>query len=196
MSSGLIPVRYFSGPPDQMIDQITYRLKQFYFGMFSVYDKTDEAFARSYLHGEEWALFDQLPGFEKKHAVVVAGKMLELAICHPELDQQKLVKLGLLHDIGKVAERNSIFSKSFLVILRYFLPGLYDRLADRGKTDKLWRRFYIHKHHGAVGAEMLARIGVSGELLSIIAKHDPRVGPILENDPIELKILQQADSTY
>jgi len=179
-----------------MLDKIVYRLKQFYFGMFSVYNKTDEAFAHSYLHGEELALFNQLPGFEKKHAVVVAGKMLELAICNPELDEQKLVRLGLLHDIGKIAEKNSVLSKSFLVILRYLVPGLYDRLADRGKTNKLWRRFYIHKHHGAVGAEMLARIGVSGELLSIIKKHDPRVEPILESDPIELKILQQADSTY
>ena len=173
-----------------------YRLKQFYFGMSAVYNKNDQAFVRNYLHGEELALFNQLPGFEQKHAVVVACKMLDLAVQNTELDQQKLVKLGLLHDIGKVAERNSVLSKSFLVILRYFLPGLYDWLAERGRTDRRWRRFYIHKHHGAIGAEMLARIGVSGEFLSIIAKHDPRVGPILENDPTELKILQQADSTY
>jgi putative nucleotidyltransferase with HDIG domain len=179
-----------------MLESLNYRFKQFYFGMFSVYNKSDKAFAQSYLQSEELALFNQLPGFEKKHAVVVAKKMLDLAIYNPELDQQKLVKLGLLHDIGKVAERNSILSKSFLVILRYFFPGLYGWLAERGKTNKLFRRFYIHKHHGVVGAEMLARIGVSGEFLSIIAKHDPRVGPILENDPIELKILQQADSTY
>jgi len=164
--------------------------------MFAVFDRNDAAFARNYLSDEEWGLFSQLPGFEKKHAVVVARKMLELAVHNQELDQQKLVKLGLLHDIGKVAERNSVLSKSFLVILRYFWPGLYDWLAERGRTDRRWRRFYIHKHHGAIGAEMLAKIGVSGEFLSIIAKHDPRVGPILENDPIELKILQQADSTY
>ena len=179
-----------------MFSSLKYRLKQFYFGMFSHYEKSDEAFARQYLHGEEWALFGQLPGFEKKHAVVVARKMLDLAVYNPELDQQKLVKLGLLHDVGKVAERNSILSKSGLVVLRYFLPGLYDWLAERGRTQKLLRRFYIHKHHGAVGAELLARIGLSGEFLSIIKKHDPRVEPVFEDDPIELKILQQADSTY
>lgn len=179
-----------------MLESLNYRLKQFYFGMFSVYDSADDAFARGYLQSEELALFNQLPGFEKKHAVVVARKMLDLAIYNPELDQQKLVKLGLLHDIGKVAERNSVLSKSLLVILRYLFPGLYDRLAERGKTNKLFRRFYIHKHHGAVGAEMLSKIGVSGEFLSIIKKHDPRVEPVLQDDPIELRILQQADSTY
>jgi len=93
-------------------------------------------------------------------------------------------------------ERNSVLSKSCLVILRYFLPGVYEWLAAQGKTNKFFRRFYIHKHHGAVGAEMLAKIGVSGEFLSIIKKHDPRVEPVLEDDPIELRILQQADSTY
>lgn len=179
-----------------MLENIQYRLKQFYFGMFSRYEKADEAFAHRYLQGEEWALFNQLPGFEKKHAVVVARKMLDLAVYNPELDQSKLVKLGLLHDVGKVAEHNSVLSKSFLVVLRYFLPGFYDWLAERGRTRQTWRRFFIHKHHGAVGAEMLARIGVSGEFLSIIKKHDPRVEPVFEDDPIELKILQQADSTY
>jgi len=179
-----------------MLDKLIYRLKQFYFGMFSRYGPADETFARHYLTGEEWALFSQLPGFEKKHAVVVARKMLDLAVYNPELDQQKLVKLGLLHDVGKVAERNSVLSKAWLVILRYFFPGLYDWLAEQGKTRQLLRRFYIHKHHGAVGAEMLARIGVSGEFLSIIKKHDPRVEPAMIDDPIELKILQQADSTY
>lgn len=179
-----------------MLGSIIYRLKQFYFGMFSVYTKSDEAFVRSYLNSQELTLFNQLPGFEKRHAVVVARKMLELALYNPELDSRKLVKLGLLHDVGKVAERNSVFTKSALVIIRFFFPGLYDQLADKGKTDPRFKRFYLHKHHGAVGAEMLEKIGESGEFLSIIKKHDPRVEPFGPEDPVELKILQQADSTY
>ena len=177
-----------------MLDRIVHRIKQFYSGMFSIYTKADEAFARSYLNIDEFALFNQLPGFEKKHAVTVARQMLELALYNPELDQRKLVKLGLLHDIGKVAERNSILTKSILVIIRYFFPGLYDWLAEQGKSDLHFRKFYIHKHHGAVGAELLAKIGESSEFLSIIKKHDPRVEPFGPEDPIELKILQQADS--
>lgn len=179
-----------------MFDRIIYRFKQFYFGMFSIYTKADEIFVRGYLRGEELSLFNQLPGFEKKHAVVVARKMLELALYNPELDQRKLVKLGLLHDIGKIAERNSVLTKSALVVIRFFFPGFYDWLADKGKGDPRFKRFYIHKHHGAVGAELLEKIGVSSEFLSIIKKHDPLVEPFGPEDPIELKILQQADSTY
>lgn len=179
-----------------MLNKIIYRFQQFYSGMFSVYTKADEAFARSYLSSHELALFNQLPSFEKKHAAVVAHKMLDLALYNPELDQRKLVKLGLLHDIGKVAERNSIFTKSMLVVIRFLFPVFYDWLADKGKDNSRFRRYYIHKHHGAVGAELLQKIGVSSEFLSIIKKHDPLVEPFGPEDPIELKILQQADSTY
>jgi putative nucleotidyltransferase with HDIG domain len=179
-----------------MFSSLTYRIKQFYFGMSAVYYKEDAAFVRSYLNSEEVGLFNQLPTFEKKHSVIVAKKMLELALYNPELDPRKLAKLGLLHDIGKIAERNSLVSKSLLVIIRFFFPWLYDRLAELGVRNRLFRKFFIHKHHGLVGADMLAKIGVSGEFLMMIKKHDPRVEPFAAEDPIELKILQQADSTY
>ncbi|MDD4178432.1 MAG: HD domain-containing protein [Candidatus Margulisbacteria bacterium] len=179
-----------------MLYRLIYRLKQFYFGMLASYNKADAAFANSYLNSEELALFNQLPGFEKKHAVVVAKKMLDLALYNPELDQRKLVRLGLLHDIGKVMERSTVLSKSILVIIRYFFPAFYEWLAAKGKSDPRFKKFYIHRHHGEVGADLLAKIGVSGEYFLMIKKHDPRIEPFGPDDPIELKILQDADSTY
>lgn len=179
-----------------MLNRFITRVKQFWISMFSVYTKADEAFARSYLNIQEMALFNQLPGFEKKHSVVVARKMLTAVHGQPILDERKMVRLGLLHDIGKVMERNSILTKSVLVIIRFCCPWLYDRLADNGKDQPFFRRFYIHKHHGQVGADLLARIGEESEILSIIAKHDPRVYPLGEDTPLEQKILNEADSTY
>lgn len=173
-----------------------YRLKQFWFGMFSAYTPADEAFARSFLSSQEIALFNQLPSFEKKHAAVVAKKMLDLALYNPELDQRKLVRLGLLHDIGKVSERNSVLTKSCLVIFRFLFPAVYDWVAEKGKNKARFRKFYIHKHHGAVGAALLEKMGESSEIISMIKKHDPRVEPFAPEDPVELKLLQQADSTY
>ena len=179
-----------------MLDRLVYRFKQFSSAMFSSYTQADEAFARNYLNSQEMGLFNQLPGFEKRHSVEVARRMMEMALYNPELDRDKLIRLGLLHDIGKVAERNSILTKSILVIIRYLIPGLYNWLAERGKEKRWLSRFYVHKHHGAIGAELLAKIGVSGEFLSIMKKHDPRIEPFGPEDPVELKILQDADSTY
>lgn len=180
-------------PKSHPHNTIIYRLKQFYFGMTAKYDQEDKSFAENHLNNAELNLFNQLPGFEKKHAVVVARKMMVNGV---GLDERKLVKLGLLHDIGKLAEKNSVLSKSIMVIIRYFFPYIYDWLADQGKTGEFLKRFYVHKHHGQIGAEMLAKIGVSGEYLSIIAKHDPRIEPFGPDEPIELNILQDADSTY
>lgn len=178
-----------------MLDRLIYRFRQLFSGLTAVYGKPDEAFTRSYLNAEEQALFNQLPWFEKKHSVIVARKMLELALYNPELDPRKLVKLGLLHDIGKVAEHNSLLTKGILTIIRFFIPDLYDWLADRGEHKSFLRRFYVHKHHGAIGAKLLAKIGETSEILSIINKHDSRIEPFGPDDPIELKILQQADTT-
>ena len=83
-----------------------------------------------------------------------------------------------------------------LVIMRFFSPGLYDRLADGGENHPIFKRFYIHKHHGEVGARLLEKIGETSEILSIIAKHDPRHNPFGPETPIEQKILNEADSTY
>lgn len=179
-----------------MLFRLIIRVRQFYISMFSQYTKADQAFARSYLTIQEMSLFNQLPGFEKKHCVVVGQKMLDASHHYPDFDQRKLVRLGLLHDIGKVMEHNSILTKSFLVIVRFFTPWLYDRIADHGKDHRIGRRFYVHKHHGAVGANLLERLGVGPEILSIIAKHDPRVCPFDEETPLEQKILNEADSTY
>ncbi|MFC1571635.1 HD domain-containing protein [Candidatus Margulisiibacteriota bacterium] len=179
-----------------MLSRVWTRIKQFYISMFSQYTKADEAFARSYLNIQEMALFNQLPGFEKRHSVTVARKMMNEVHGKQEFDERKMVRLGLLHDIGKVGERNSILTKSILVIIRFFCPWLYDKLADEGRDHPVFRRFYIHKHHGAVGAKLLERIGVSSEILSIIAKHDPRIEPFGPETPVEQEILNEADSTY
>jgi putative nucleotidyltransferase with HDIG domain len=172
------------------------RLKQFWFGMMAKYHSEDEIYTKKHLSLPEKELFDKLPEFEKKHAVVVAQKMVLASYQHPELDKNKLIKLGLLHDIGKITERNSIFAKSIFVVFRFFSPGLYDRFAKLGETNSFFKRYYVHKNHGVIGAKILETIGEEPQFLSIIKKHDPRVEPFGPEDPLELKILQDADSTY
>jgi putative nucleotidyltransferase with HDIG domain len=176
-----------------MLKKITVRFRQFWISMFSKYTRADAAFARRYLNISEMAFFNQLPNFEKRHSVVVAKKMLKAVRHDHRFNRRKLAKLGLLHDVGKVVEHNSIVTKSILVLIRYFIPALYNRLADLGEDNQRFRRYYIHKHHGAVGAKLLAKLDVSDDIISMIKKHDLEPS---SSDPVDLKILQEADSTY
>ena len=81
-----------------MLGRIIYRFKQFWVGMFCRYSSADAAFAHSYLNIQEMALFTQLPGFEKKHAVVVAKKMLEAARLAPSGSNRQPWRFQIVKD--------------------------------------------------------------------------------------------------
>jgi putative nucleotidyltransferase with HDIG domain len=178
-----------------MLARLLYRFKQFWFAVASGMTIDDRNFARQYLNLKEAALFFSLPGFEQKHAVVVAGKMREGGKGVRGVEERKLIRLGLLHDVGKAAERLSIIDKSVLVIAHRFLPKLYDGLAKRGEADKsasFYRKFYVHKHHGTIGAELLSKIGESTDIIAEVKSHDR---PFSSHD-IYMRLLDFADSTY
>jgi putative nucleotidyltransferase with HDIG domain len=177
-----------------LLGRFFYRVRQFFAGMFAVYTRSDLAFAQSYLNIQEMALFNQLPGFEKKHAVWVAKRMLNAVHGEPHFDERRIAKIGLLHDIGKVVERNSTLTKSWLVIIRFLFPAYYDHLAERGREDPRFRCYYIHKHHGAVGADLLAKIGAPESITVILKNHDPRAAEERGDFPPELQILRDADT--
>lgn len=178
-----------------MWDRAIYRLKQFWFALSATMKEEDKLFVYQNLNVREAAVFFTLPDYEQKHSVVVAHKMAELAHGIQNIDQRKIARLGLLHDIGKVGARLSIFDKSLLVIMRRILPPIYDSLARWGSGSRAFfylKKFYVHKHHGEEGARLLAKIGEAQDLVDEIRRHD---GPISEHD-VYLKILDLADSTF
>lgn len=158
-----------------MIDRIFYRFSQLMFALSARIKEEDVRFARRYLNIGEAALFFSLPFFEQKHSVVVAQKMMAFAKGSHKLDREKLIRLGLLHDIGKAAVRLTIFDKALLVILHRGLPPLYNFLAKLGapeKSQNIFRQFYVHKHHGLIGSKMLERIGENRDIINEVALHD------------------------
>lgn len=178
-----------------MLARLLYRFRQFWFAMSAKMTEEDRAYARRYLDIKESAFFFGLPEYEQKHAVVVAQKMQKIAQSRRDLNERLLIRLGLLHDIGKAATRLSIFDKSLLVILQHFFRPLYDHLASKGVSDRsffLYRKFYVHKNHGRIGSEMLKRIGADIELSARILEHDEH--PIEFKDEY-MRSLNRSDST-
>ena len=178
-----------------MRDRILYRAKQFWFALVAKMTEEDRLYVHQNLNLKEAAMFFTLPEYEQKHAVVVAQKMVKLAQGFRHLDQKKVIRLGLLHDVGKVGAKLSIFDKGLLVILHRVLPPVYDTLALWGRGDKpffYFKKFYVHKHHGVVGAEMLKKVSENEDIIDEIRRHDE---PVSEHD-VYLKILDLADSTF
>jgi len=178
-----------------MWDRILYRLKQFWFAVTSTMSEEDRNLVRQYLNIKEAALFFSLPEFEQKHGVVVAKKMRDEGKGIRGIDERKLIRVGLLHDIGKAAVRLSILDKSILVVLHKFASPVYDHLAKLGEGEKslgFFRKFYVHKHHGPIGAELLSKIGESRDIVEEVKSHDR---PCSSHD-IYMRLLDLADSTY
>ena len=175
-----------------MFSRIFYRIKQFFRALSPRITEEDKAFVRQYLNIEEAALFDNLTRYQKKHSLAVAKKMLEVVRGSEEVDEKGAVKFSLLHDIGKSAVRFSLFDLVILVIFRKLFRGLYNKLAKKGEgsSSLILRKFYVHKFHGIIGAELLRRAGVSEKIADLVENHDKILEP---NDPLELMLLRQLD---
>ena len=155
----------------------------------------DNIFVRQYLDIKEASLFFSLPEYEQKHCVTVARRMFAESRDKKNLDGRKIIRLGLLHDIGKAAIRLSLLNKGFMVIIKRIANPFYNLFAKMGESEKsnpFFRKFYVHKHHGHIGSEMLKRIGESADIVNEVAMHDE---PVTSHDAY-MQILDQADSSY
>lgn len=178
-----------------MFNRILYRTRQFFHIVSSHYTKDDQAFARKYLTLEEMALFSKLPVFEQKHSVKTAKSMLCM-VHGKDMDERKVAKIGLLHDIGKGLIHLSIFDKIFMVVIRAFKENWYDYLAKKGEPEnspKIFRRFFVHKNHDALGEKLLSNLPVDKEVAHIIGRHTAKPQ---KDDTFLLELLKKADTEY
>jgi len=151
-----------------------YRFRQAWFLLFAQMKSEDQSWVNRYLNINEAALFNQLPAFEQKHSVRTSREMVRLGREHRELDERLLAKTGLLHDVGKVACHLSLLTKGILVILHAFIPPLYNWFAYLGRkqsSPNFFRKFYVHKKHGRIGARMLSRAGVETQIVKVVSNH-------------------------
>lgn len=162
-----------------------YRVKQFILALISKLSEDDIRFINLYLDSEEKELFNRLSESEQKHSVNVARDMKE--IFHNNKMLNDIVKVSLLHDIGKIAERLNIIDKSILVILDKITRGSLKKYCKNSKVN-------IYYNHGEVGSNLLRGIKYDKELLNIIKYHHYIGKHVLYNDI--LNKLQEVDNKY
>lgn len=157
-----------------------YRVKQFFWSLDTRMDREDIEYAKRNLSGPQHELFIRLSRQEQKHSIKVAREVE--AECEREgIDAKAMVRVALLHDVGKLKARLNSIDKSLLVLADKFSGGRIRGLK--------WKKVDVYFNHGAMGRELLKGMGLSERDLYLIEKHHNRE---IEGDR-ELDILRRCD---
>ena len=169
---------------------VRYRLAQFWWAISArslkipVYSEI-----KAHLSARELELFSQFSISDQRHGYAVYQSLIEAGY-----DQPDLLTAGILHDIGKVHIRLTVWEKSLVVICeRLFANRIHDWGAGRPQG---WKRpFVVRTHHAEWGAQMCEVAGSSDLVINLIRRHQD---PLPENpegyEDELLRRLQWADN--
>lgn len=167
----------------------SYRVKQFFWSLFSRVTEEDRKYVQNHLTDGEFRLFSKLPKAEQKHCIRVAeyveGEYESLRknnndICDPEVC--RMIRVALLHDIGKLKRPLNVVDKSVLVMLNSISGGDLIKLQRFEKVKVYYR-------HGEIGADMLSQYGVDERFLFLVRNHHSDI-----RGDRELELLRYCDS--
>ncbi len=158
-----------------------YRVKQFYWSMVSKLNDEDIDFIKSYLETYELQLFHQLPTYDQKHCINVARDVK--STCNQrKLQSKNLIKVALLHDIGKIYNSMNPIDKSIMVIMHNITNG-------KIKAYNKIKNVNIYYNHGDIGYNLLRKYGYDDRFLFLVKNHHNN--NIIED--IELELLKECD---
>lgn len=154
-----------------------YRVKQFFKAMTASVSSDEYTWVKGYLSDAELELFLRLKIYEQRHCIDVARILEELANKDSEM-----IRLGLLHDVGKSVYPLNPFEKSIMVVCDKISKGSIKKLHGL----KMVKCYY---NHPLLGYTLLKQTGGYEEgFLEIIKLHH-----FQGNDP-RLVLLQEADN--
>lgn len=158
-----------------------YRVKQFIQGLLARITNKDKAFINRYLSEQEQEIFFSLRKSEQYHSLKVAYACYK---CMPE--NKSLVRVALLHDIGKIGSNLNLINKSLVVMSIKFK-------IDYQKLPKFLQKAIDYKeNHPQIGYQLLKAYPIADCELSLIKNHHN----FFKNQTEEMKILQYYDNRY
>lgn len=169
------------------------RVKQVFAAWTAKVETQDRDFLMQWLNKPEQKLFWAMNLPDQRHALNVSYTALRLAEeRHLAVNEEKLIKCCLLHDVGKVRGDVSTLDKVFAVIVFRCAPDWALRQCKAGKgglLQNLRHALYIYAHHGARGYDKLLSIGET-ELAKLVRSHHEAARA---EDAPELLLLREAD---
>lgn len=161
---------------------VMYRVKQFYLAVTSKIEEEDKKFIDLYLDKNELELFNKLPIYEQTHSLRTAKSVKEECLKF-NLDDNKLIKAALLHDIGKIQNNLNIMDKSIIVLLDKITKGKAKKLSSIKKIDTYY-------NHGEKGYNTLKNYISDKKILKLVKEHHN--ASIVDDK--ELQILRECDN--
>lgn len=159
-----------------------YRIKQFFLGLTYKITPEDKCFLQRYLNKEELKLFYKLSKDEQGHCIRTAYDIKKILMKN-KICNDELIKIGLLHDIGKIHCKLNLIEKSILVLLDKLTKSKLRKFINLKKIN-------IYYNHGEIGCNLLKNYKYSERFLYLVKKHH-------DNDiigDIELDILKKCDN--
>jgi len=153
----------------------------------------DIVFLRENLNKQEQILFYSMTALDQRHSLAVAYALQEMIGRKTKLNLDKLLKVALLHDVGKARAKLRVPDRIFQVLLFVLCKPLANYLANKGALYQTgyWRRIlYIYKYHPQVGANLLKDIGLSAGIIYLVEHHHDAFQP---EEAKELTVLREAD---
>lgn len=159
-----------------------YRVRQFFWAITAKMNSKDIDFIKGYLNYSEIELFNTLTSYEQKHSVSVAIDVKKVCEAN-NINSYDMIRVALLHDIGKSISRLNPIEKSMFVILNKLSKG-------KMKNIKTLKKFQNYYNHGEIGYRILKDTGrYDDRFLYIIKNHHNKS---IEGDK-ELEILIKSD---
>lgn len=157
-----------------------YRIKQFYQGLFAkIYDE-DLDFLNKYLDEKEKKLFLSLRVSEQRHCLNIA---YDIKNEFPE--KEYLIKVALLHDIGKIGSNLNLINKSLIVIIMAI------NIPEKTLPPFLKKALDYKLNHPELGYLILKKLDLKENQLFLIRNHHNTI-----NENNDLKTFQSFDNKY
>jgi len=148
-----------------VIERVAYRVRQFVRALTAPLTDTGLKELAQVLTAPQRELFERMSPADRRHA----NEALE-ALQRRGSVPHDLVVAVLLHDAGKAAAPQPLWSRVATVLLERFAPRLLDRLSRSPSPG--WRRtFAVQRQHAEIGAEWAAAAGCSALTVSLIRRH-------------------------
>lgn len=157
------------------------RVKQFYLYFFDKMINEDYIYISKYLNDYEISIFKKLSKEDQKHCVRVAYEIENKCNENENLNKDRLIKIALLHDIGKIKCKLNVIDKSLLVLLDFITRGNIKKYSNIKKVNTYF-------NHGEDGYKILKDREYDEDFLDTIKNHHNKK---IKND--ELNIIRLCD---